>query len=572
MLKQFPNYIDGEWAMASSWSPNRNPSDLSDVIGEYAMADAAQAKNAIAAAKAAFPAWSTGGIQDRANILDKVGSDILARKDEIGRLLAREEGKTLPEGVGETVRAGHIFKFFAGEVLRLAGEKLTSVRPGVDVEVTREPIGVIGLITPWNFPIAIPAWKIAPALAFGNTVVFKPAQWTPGCAWVLTDILASAGIPKGVFNLVMGSGSVVGDTFVTHPDVAAISFTGSMETGKSIAQKAVARMAKFQLEMGSKNPLVVLDDADVATAVNVAVQGAYFSTGQRCTASSRLIVTEGIHDRFVGALTDRLGTLKVGDALASGTEMGPVVEDPQLQTDLEYIGVGQREGAKLAYGGERLKRDTEGYYLAPTLFTGATNAMRISREEIFGPVACVIRAKNYDEALAIANDTETGLSSGIVTTSLKYASHFKRHAQAGMVMVNLPTAGVDYHVPFGGRKASSYGPREQGQVRGGVLHHGEDDVYRAVVGGRRSAVSGRVDVQRIADRRPADRRPAVQNFRVHSLGQRSTTTFSWVKNSKASRPCPCRSPKKLSRAPLKGKYAIGAATPTLIPTLPTSAS
>ena len=385
MLKQFPNYINGEWVMATSWSPNRNPSDLSDVIGEYAMADAAQAKNAIAAAKAAFPAWSTGGIQDRANILDKVGSDILARKDEIGRLLAREEGKTLPEGVGETVRAGHIFKFFAGEVLRLAGEKLPSVRPGVDVEVTREPIGVIGLITPWNFPIAIPAWKIAPALAFGNTVVFKPAQWTPGCAWVLTDILASAGIPKGVFNLVMGSGSVVGDTFVTHPDVAAISFTGSMETGKSIAQKAVARMAKFQLEMGSKNPLVVLDDADVATAVNVAVQGAYFSTGQRCTASSRLIVTEGIHDRFVGALTDRLGTLKVGDALASGTEMGPVVEDPQLQTDLEYIGVGQREGATLAYGGERLKRDTEGYYLAPTLFTGPPMPCGFREKRSSGP-------------------------------------------------------------------------------------------------------------------------------------------------------------------------------------------
>ena len=463
MLKQFPNYINGEWVTATSWSPNRNPSDLSDVIGEYAMADAGQAKDAIAAAKAAFPAWSTGGIQDRANLLDKVGSEILARKDEIGRLLAREEGKTLPEGVGETVRAGHIFKFFAGEVLRLAGEKLPSVRPGVDVEVTREPFGVIGLITPWNFPIAIPAWKIAPALAFGNTVVFKPAQWTPGCAWVLADILASAGIPAGVFNLVMGSGSVVGDVFVNSPDVAAISFTGSMETGKSIAQKAVARMAKFQLEMGSKNPLVVLDDADVATAVNVALQGAYFSTGQRCTASSRLIVTDGIHDRFVSALTERLGTLKVGDALAPGTEMGPVVEDPQLQTDLEYIGVGQREGARLAYGGDRLKRDTEGYYLAPTLFTEATNAMRISREEIFGPVACVIRAKNYDEALAIANDTETGLSSGIVTTSLKYASHFKRNAQAGMVMVNLPTAGVDYHVPFGGRKASSYGPREQGR-------------------------------------------------------------------------------------------------------------
>jgi aldehyde dehydrogenase (NAD+) len=464
MIKQFPNYINGEWtAAAASWAPNRNPSDLDDVIGEYAQADAAQAGGAVEAASRAFASWSVSSIQDRANILDKAGSDILARREELGRLLSREEGKTLAEGIGETVRAGQIFKFFAGEALRLSGEKLPSVRPGVDVEITREPVGVVGLITPWNFPIAIPAWKIAPALAFGNTVVFKPAQWTPGCAWMLTDILAAAGVPAGVFNLVMGSGSVVGDTLVTHPAVAAISFTGSMETGRSIAQKAVARMAKVQLEMGSKNPLVVLDDADVALAVNVAVQGAYFSTGQRCTASSRLIVTEGIHDRFVAALTARLATLKVDNALEPGTEMGPVVERPQLEQDLDYIGVGQREGARLAYGGERVSRASDGYYLAPALFVDATNSMRISREEIFGPVACVIRAKNYDEALAIANDTETGLSSGIVTSSLKHASHFQRHAQAGMVMVNLPTAGVDYHVPFGGRKASSYGPREQGR-------------------------------------------------------------------------------------------------------------
>ncbi len=462
-MNRFQNYISGRWSDGSTWTSNRNPSDLTDVIGEYAQADAEQTKAAIDGAAKAFPSWSTGSIQERANILDKVGSDILARKDEIGRLLSREEGKTLPEGIGETVRAAHIFKFFAGEALRLSGEKVPSVRPGVDVEITREPIGVVGLITPWNFPIAIPAWKIAPALAFGNTVVFKPAQWTPGCAWVLAELLANAGIPPGVFNLVMGSGSVVGDTIVNHRDVAAISFTGSMETGQSIAKKAVARMAKFQLEMGSKNPLVVLDDADLATAVNVAVQGAYFSTGQRCTASSRLIVTEGIHDRFVDAMTDRLAALKVDNALSPGTEIGPVVDQPQLDTDLEYIGVGQQEGARLAVGGERVKRTTDGYYLAPALFVDATNAMRISREEIFGPVACVIRAKNYDEALAIANDTETGLSSGIVTTSLKHASHFQRHAQAGMVMVNLPTAGVDYHVPFGGRKASSYGPREQGR-------------------------------------------------------------------------------------------------------------
>jgi len=463
MPEQFSNYIDGVWVAGASRTPNRNPSDLTDVIGEYAQADAEQTRAAVAAAKRAFPGWALGSIQERANILDKVGSDIVARKDEIGRLLSREEGKPLFEGVGETVRAGHIFKFFAGEVLRQAGEKIPSVRPSVDVEITREPVGVVGLITPWNFPIAIPAWKIAPALAFGNTVVFKPAQWTPGCAWALAEILAAAGVPKGVFNLVMGSGSVVGNTIVNHTDVAAISFTGSMEVGRGIAQSAVARMAKVQLEMGSKNPLVVLDDADLGTAVNVAVQGAYFSTGQRCTASSRLIVTEGIHDRFVAGVTERLQTLKVGDALEAGTEMGPVVESPQLEQDLEYIGVGQREGARLAYGGERLTRATDGYYLAPTLFTGATNQMRISREEIFGPVACVIPARDYDEALAIANDTETGLSSGIVTTSLKYASHFKRHADAGMVMVNLPTAGVDYHVPFGGRKASSYGPREQGR-------------------------------------------------------------------------------------------------------------
>jgi aldehyde dehydrogenase (NAD+) len=462
-MNRFQNYIAGQWIDGANWTPNRNPSDLNDVIGEYAQADADQTKAAVAAAANAFPAWAAGSIQERASILDKVGSDILARKDELGRLLSREEGKTLPEGIGETVRAGHIFKFFAGEVLRLSGEKVPSVRPGVDVEITREPIGVVGLITPWNFPIAIPAWKIAPALAFGNTIVFKPAHWTPGCAWVLTEILANAGVPAGVFNLVMGSGSVVGDTIVTHREVAAISFTGSMETGQSIAKKAVARMAKFQLEMGSKNPLVVLDDADLATAVNVAVQGAYFSTGQRCTASSRLIVTEGIHDRFVQTLTERLSKLNIDNALSPGTDIGPVVEQPQLETDLEYIGVGQREGARLAVGGERVKRSTDGYYLAPALFVDANNNMRISREEIFGPVACVIRAKNYDEALAIANDTETGLSSGIVTTSLKYASHFQRHAQAGMVMVNLPTAGVDYHVPFGGRKASSYGPREQGR-------------------------------------------------------------------------------------------------------------
>lgn len=457
------NHIGGEWVAGATVSVNRNPSNVADVVGEYAQADAAQARAAVAAAKAAFPAWATGSIQERSNILDRVGTEILARKDELGRLLSREEGKTLPEGIGEAMRAGQIFKFFAGEVLRAAGEKLPSVRPGVDVEVTREPIGVVGLITPWNFPIAIPAWKIAPALAHGNTVVFKPADLVPGSAWALAEILVKAGIPAGVFNLVMGRGSVVGDVLVNHPDVAAISFTGSVGTGRAIAAKAIGRMAKLQLEMGGKNPLVVLDDADLAVAVNAATQGAYYSTGQRCTASSRLIVTAGIHDRFVAALTERLRSLKVDDALAAGTDVGPVVDQSQLDQDLAYVEIGKAEGAVLAVGGERLQRASDGFYLAPALFTGATNAMRIAREEIFGPVACVIEAKDYDEALAIANDTEFGLCSGIVTTSLKHASHYKRHAQAGMVMVNLPTAGVDYHVPFGGRKGSSYGTREQGR-------------------------------------------------------------------------------------------------------------
>jgi acyl-CoA reductase-like NAD-dependent aldehyde dehydrogenase len=462
-MPTFDNHIAGEWLAGASTTSNRNPSNLADVIGDYAQADAALARAAIAAAKLAFPAWAAGSIQERANILDRIGSEILARKDELGRLLSREEGKTLPEGVGEVTRAGQIFRFYAGEVVRIAGEKLASVRPGIEIEITREPIGVIGIITPWNFPIAIPAWKIAPALAYGNTVVFKPADFVPGSAWALADIIVRSGIPSGVFNLVMGRGSVVGEAMVSDPAVAAISFTGSVTTGRTIAAKAIARMAKLQLEMGGKNPLVVLDDADLATAVNVAVQGAYYSTGQRCTASSRLIVTADIHDRFVAALSDKVKSLKIDDALAPGTDIGPVVDQSQLDQDLSYLDVGRKEGATLAFGGERLKREHDGYYLSPALFTGASNAMRISREEIFGPVASVIRAKDYEEALALANDTEFGLSAGIVTTSLKHASHFKRHAQAGMVMVNLPTAGVDYHVPFGGRKGSSYGPREQGR-------------------------------------------------------------------------------------------------------------
>ena len=456
------NLIAGEW-VGGDGIANINPSDTNDVVGTYARATAEDTNAAIAAAKAAFPAWSRSGILERHAILRKTADEILARKDELGRLLSREEGKTLAESIGETIRASQIFDFFAGEALRLAGEVLPSARPGIGVEITREPVGVVGIITPWNFPIAIPAWKIAPALCYGNTIVFKPADLVPGCSWAIVDILHRAGLPKGVLNLVMGKGSVVGQTILDSADVQAVTFTGSTGTGKRVAAASIEHNRRFQLEMGGKNPVVVLDDADLDVAVESVVNSSFFSTGQRCTASSRIIVTEGIHDKFVAAAIEKLKSVVVDNALKQGTHIGPVVDESQLQQDMDYIELGRKEGAKLAFGGERLNRETPGFYLQPALFTEATNQMRISREEIFGPVASVIRVRNYEEALATANDTSFGLSSGICTTSLKYATHFKRNSEAGMVMVNLPTAGVDFHVPFGGRKGSSYGPREQGR-------------------------------------------------------------------------------------------------------------
>ena len=462
MPQAFPNVIDGRPIDSKDRTPNINPSNIQDVVGEFARGSSSDVEAAIAAARKAFPKWSRSTPQERFDVLDRAATEILARKDELGRLLSREQGKPLGDAVGEAARAGFIFKFFAGEALRVAGEKIDSVRPGVEVEITREPVGIVAAITPWNFPLAIPAWKIAPALAFGNCVVFKPAELAPASPWTLVDIIQRAGLPAGVLNLVMGPGSKLGAALANSPHIDALSFTGSQDVGATIATAVVKNGVRVQLEMGGKNPLVILDDADLTTAVSVAVNGAYFQTGQRCTASSRIIVTEGIHDRFVDGMVERMKRLVVDDALKPGTEIGPVVDQRQLEKDLEYVEVGRQEGARLVHGGERLRRETEGYYMAPAIFTETAPAMRINREEIFGPVASVIRVKNYDEALEVANDTPFGLSSGIVTTSLKHASHFKRNAQSGLVMVNLPTAGLDYHVPFGGRKKSSYGPREQG--------------------------------------------------------------------------------------------------------------
>lgn len=457
-----PMLIGGEWVTTSHGIENINPSDTGDVVDVFAQAGRAETQQAIAAAKAGAPAWAFSGPQQRHDILHRAGDEILARKQELGELLAREEGKVLPEAIAEVQRAGHIFLFFAGEALRQRGELVDSVRPGVGVEVTREPVGVVGIIAPWNFPIAIPAWKIAPALCYGNAVVFKPAELVPGSAWALADILHRAGVPSGVFNLVVGPGSVVGQTMLDDPRIDAISFTGSQATGARVASASLPFLRKIQLEMGGKNPLVVLDDADLDVAVECAVDGAFFSTGQRCTASSRLIVTQTIHDRFVSAVADRLAGLRVGHALEAATQIGPVVDETQLKQNLDYIGIARAQGGHLRHGGERVRRETEGYFMTPALLTETVPAMRINSEEVFGPVASVIRVRDYDEALAVANDIEFGLSAGICTTSLKYANDFKRKSEAGMVMVNLPTAGVDFHVPFGGRKASSYGAREQG--------------------------------------------------------------------------------------------------------------
>jgi acyl-CoA reductase-like NAD-dependent aldehyde dehydrogenase len=459
--QQLSHYIDGQWASGAAGGDSLNPSDTRDVVATIPAGDSATVDAAVAAAKAAQPAWADASPELRSDLLERVASTIMARKDELGRLLSREEGKTLAEGTGEVMRAARIFRFFSGEALRRHGVTVDSTRPGIAVETYREPLGVFGLITPWNFPIAIPAWKSAPALAFGNTVVLKPASLTPATASALTQIIHEAGFPKGVFNLILGSGAV-GGALTAHPDVAGVSFTGGQGTGAQVARSAFAHNARVQLEMGGKNPLVVLDDCDLDRAVQIALDGGFFATGQRCTASSRVIVTEGVHEKFIQALAARVKALKVGDALAPDTQMGPLASEAQLETSLSYIDIATKQGGRMVAGGQVLKLDKPGYYLSPALITDTQQDMRINGEEVFGPVVSTMRVKNYEEALATANAGEFGLSAGIVTNSLKHARHFVRNVRAGMVMTNLPTAGVDYHVPFGGTRKSSYGPREQG--------------------------------------------------------------------------------------------------------------
>lgn len=458
----FKLYIDGEWVLGESHIDNISPSNLDDSIGLFAQASIAQTQLAIKAAACGQKEWAQTGLETRYQVLMAIGDELIKRKDELGELLSREEGKTLAEGCGEVYRSGQFFHYYAAEVLRQMGETAQSVRPNVYIETHREPIGTVGIITPWNFPMATAAWKIAPALAYGNAIVLKPANQVPASAWALTEIISRQNLPKGTFNLVMGSGAVVGDALINSPNIQALTFTGSLETGKKVAVATAANFVKCQLEMGSKNALVVLNDADLDIAVECAVNGAFYGTGQKCTASSRLIVTEEIHNRFVAALIERMKSIVVGNPLKSGVHIGAVADKSQMQQNLNYIQLAKEEGATLAYGGNVIEETTRGYYLQPALFTNTHNDMRINREEIFGPIATVIKVKDYEEALNTLNDTNYGLTAGIITQSLHYANDFKRRAQTGCVMINLPTAGTDYHVPFGGRKESSFGPREQG--------------------------------------------------------------------------------------------------------------
>ncbi|MGI9489660.1 MAG: aldehyde dehydrogenase family protein [Geminicoccaceae bacterium] len=462
MVDRKLNYIGGEWVDGEGEIENSNPSDLSDIIGLYAQASAEQLQIALDAARTAQVEWAAAGIERRYNALMAIGQALMTRSTELGELLSREEGKPLAEGKGEVYRSGQFFCYYAAETLRQIGDNADSVRDGIEIDVRREPVGVVAVISPWNFPTATASWKIAPALAFGNAVLWKPANLTPASAVALTEIIAEQDLPKGLFNLVMGSGRSIGQQLVESPKVDAISFTGSVPVGKGIAAAAIPNLTKVQMEMGSKNALAVMDDGDLDVAVAVALGGAFGGSGQKCTASSRLIIHEGVHDAFVEKLVAGAKALKVGHALAEGTQIGPVVSEGQLGENLDYIEIGKGEGAELLCGGERLSMASEGYYMSPAVFAGTTNAMRINREEMFAPIASVIKVRSYDEALATVNDTNFGLTSGIVTCSLARASHFRRNARTGCVMVNLPTAGTDYHVPFGGRGDSSYGPREQG--------------------------------------------------------------------------------------------------------------
>jgi len=466
--KTYGNYINGQWVNSATGKtfPDYNPAHKEQVVAHFQASSPDDVKQALDAAERAFPAWSRTPPPRRGSYLLKAAEILARRRDEAAELLTREEGKPLFESRGEVDRGVGLLQFYAGQGPLLGGETFPSGIEGRFLYTMRAPLGIVGLITPWNFPSAIPIWKAAPALLCGNTVVMKPASLAPASAALFAEVLAEAGLPPGVFNLVTGGGRDVGDTLIADPRVKAISFTGSLQIGRSIMRKAAERLIRIGLEMGGKNPHIVMDDADLDRAVADVIAGAFWSAGHKCTAASRAIVLDKVHDAFVDKLVKRTAELRVGDGLDPQTQIGPVVDEGQLNSILDYVKVGQEEGARLEVGGRRLRGGIydQGWYMSPAVFTGVSPKMRIAQEEIFGPVLSVIRAKDFDEAMTIANDVEFGLAAAISTRSLPASLEFARRAEAGLIHINSPTAGVELQLPFGGCKHSTSGYREMGKM------------------------------------------------------------------------------------------------------------
>jgi len=461
--RTFGNYIDGAWTGGETFE-NRNPANTDELVGLFTRGTVAEVAAAADAAERAHAAWSSSPAPARGDYLFKVAGILESKFEQLAEEMTREEGKTLPESRGEVRRAINIFRYFAGEGARLAGLLVPSERARVHTFSIRKSVGVVGLVTPWNFPSAIPAWKLAPALICGNTVVLKPASAAPLSAWRIVEACHEAGVPKGVVNFVAGPGSELGRALVDAAPLKAISFTGSCGVGHWLHEEASRRRLRIQLEMGGKNPTIVLADADFDQAVENTVNAAFFSTGQKCTATSRAIVEEPIYDRFVAALAERTRRLKVGNGMEPGVEIGPAVDQAQLNTDLAYIEIARREAGEPIAGGRRLTGGAydKGYFVEPTVFAGVAPEMTIAREEVFGPVLAVLRAKDFAEAMRLANQSAFGLSASIQTRDISRVFEYVYRMEAGLLTVNLPSAGVEYQLPFGGTKDSSFGPKEQG--------------------------------------------------------------------------------------------------------------